>query len=377
MTDHLEERDAMLHRHPVDRARRVLRPAALAILAGVAVAGLAACSAAAPHVADSPSADAGASTSITMPSLSVSAWQGSLQYAIAKGYLAKYGVSATTPLSSEGPLKAAVVSGDVQVDQIAGGDTLDLYAKHVGIQAVACTGTFAGFDVYARKGTKSLADLVGKSVGVPSLGGAPQVAMQAYLDDKGVSPDSVKFVALGSIPNVLTALTSGKIDAGLLSTPFNFKAADAGLPNLGYAEGPPIPWIVNTAWAKKNPQTVTNILKGLIEGTWAYQTDEADAIPVLARFLGMNTDDAGAAETLKRSFANYLPPIQAPPGRCRASDFRPFVKYQDASEQEALKNLAPLFDNSYIDRLEQGGFYTRIAKKYGPIPKITLAQIVR
>ncbi len=367
--------------HPPSTRGRASRRRALLIGIAVTALALAGC-AASPGGSDSTpggaaSGGSGTTISIQSPSLSASASQGALQYAIAKGYVSQYGIDLTTPLSSEGPLKAAVVSGNVTFDQLAGGDTLDLYAKGVGITAIACTATNTGYYLYAQQGVTTLAELQGKTVGVPSLGGAPQVALEAYLTGKGFAPDSVKFVALGSIPNVLTALTSGKIDSGLLSTPFNFKADAAGLPDIGYAEGPPTPFVVNTAWAQQHPQVVSDLLKGIIEGAWAYQTDEKDGIPVLAKFLGLDPDDPADQTTLQKSYAAYLPPVQAPPGRCSADDFSPYVQYQDASEQSALQNLTPLFDSSYIDALDQSGFYTQLQQQYGPIPGATVDQIVR
>lgn len=352
-----------------DRSRgpSVPRAAVLLLLAAVL---LAACG--------SPSGAEGSASTLTVPLGSVSATQGAFQYAIAKGFFAKNGLTVTTPLSAEGQLKSALVAGSVDFDQLAGGDLLDLYAKHVSVKAVACTATNTGYYLYAGKATPSLGSLAGKTVGVPSLGGAPQVAMQAYLVSNGLSPDSARFVALGSIPNVLTALTSGKIDSGLLSTPFNFRADAAGLRDLGYATGPPTPYLVNSAWAAKNPAAVTAIIKSLVEGTWAYQTRKADGIPVLAKFLALDPADPVARATLDKSFDAYLPPVQAPPGRCRAADFAPYLRYQPASEQAALADLGPLFDNSYVDTLQSQGFYAGIQRTYGPLPKgTTLAQVLR
>lgn len=74
--------------------------------------------------------------------------------------------------------------------------------------------------------------------------------MQAYLVSHAMAPDATRFVALGSIPNVLVALTSGKVYSGLLSTPFTFRADAAGLPNLGYATAPPTQGCVRGAAAR-------------------------------------------------------------------------------------------------------------------------------
>jgi ABC-type nitrate/sulfonate/bicarbonate transport system substrate-binding protein len=336
------------------------------------VAALAACG------SPSTTSGAGAPRTLNVPLGSVSAAQGAFQYAVAKGFFARNGLTVTTPLSAEGQLKAAIVAGSVPFDQLAGGDLMDLYAKGVKVKAVACTATNTGYYLYAPRAVTAPRDLVGKTVGVPSLGGAPQVAMQSYLVSKGLAPDATRFVALGSIPNVLTALTSGKIDSGLLSTPFNLRADAAGLANLGYATGPPTPYLVDTDWATAHPDQVTAILKSLVEGTWAYQTHKDDGIAVLGRFLRLDPSDPAHRATLSRSFDAYLPPVQAPPGRCRAADFTPYVRFQPAAQQPALRSLDPLFDNSYVDALDKQGFYTGVAHTYGPLPQgTTLAQVLR
>jgi ABC-type nitrate/sulfonate/bicarbonate transport system substrate-binding protein len=305
----------------------------------------------------------------------VSAAQGAFQYTIARGYFAENGLDVSTPRSAEGQLKQAIVAGSVPFDQLAGGDVLSLYANHSPVRAVACTARNTGYYVFARKGTRTVADLTGEKVGVPSLGGAPQVAMQAYLVAKGLPADAVTFVPLGSIPNVLTALTGGRIDAGLLSTPFNVKAEQAGLPGLGYATGPPTPYIVNTRWARTHQAQVTGLLKGFVEGTWAYQTRESDGLPVLAKWLGL--DPVKDQATLKRSFAAYLPPIQQPPGRCHAADFTPYVRFLPQAQQAALKDVTPLIDDSYVNRLVTDHFYDRMSSTYGPLPKgASLAQVI-
>ncbi|MFI6347423.1 ABC transporter substrate-binding protein [Streptomyces sp. NPDC050560] len=366
---------ATRRRTPAGRRTLAPRRALTAAAASLALtAALAACG----DDSGQAGAGGGSGSALTVPTASVSAAQGAFQYTVKKGFFAENGLRVTTPLSAEGQLKAAFVAGSVKFDQLAGGDVLDLYAKHVKISTIACVAKNNGYYVYAPKGTSSLADLKGKTVGVPSLGGAPQVAMQAYLKSKGLAADSVKFVALGSIPNVLTALTSGKVDGGLLSTPFNFRADKAGLKGLGYAQGPPSPFVVDTDWAKKNRGTVTKILKSLAKGAWSYQTHKEDGVKTLGAFLHLDPAKPADKETLGKSFDAYLPPVQAPPGRCDTSYFAPYTEYQPAAQQAALKDLKPLVDNSWVDALDRQHFYQKLQKTYGPLPKdTTLAQVLR
>jgi ABC-type nitrate/sulfonate/bicarbonate transport system substrate-binding protein len=365
------------------RRRRRL---ALAVPTVLAVAALAACSSGSGSSAASGStASAGTSalqklgtapetTSLSMPATAVSAADGPLELTVDNGYFTKEGLTVTVPLSAEAQVKDAVATGSAPLDDLAGSDVLDLYAKGEGIETIGCTAASNGFYVYAKKGVTTTS-LAGTSVGVPSLDGAPQFAMDYFSSSHGTDPSKLTFTPLGSIPNVLAALESGRIDVALLSTPFNLKAAAAGFQSLGYAVGPPTPYVVNTSWAQKNGATITDWIEAFVQGTWVYLTDKTAAETVLAKFLSLNPANATDAKTLAASYTNYLPPVTEPLGECTAASFEPYVKYFPASEQAQLKNINGLIDNKYIEQLWNSGFYTSMQSKYGAVPGLRLKQV--
>jgi ABC-type nitrate/sulfonate/bicarbonate transport system substrate-binding protein len=253
---------------------------AFAVPAVVAIAALTACGssgagAGASGAASGPQKPGTApeTTSLSMPATAVSAADGPLEFTLAGGYFTKKGLTVTVPLSAEAQVKDAVATGAAPLDDLAGSDALDLYAKGEGIETIGCTAASNGFYVYAMSGVTT-ANMSGASVGVPSLDGAPQFVMDYFSAGHGTDPSKLTFTPLGSIPNVLAALESGRIDIALLSTPFNLKAAAAGFKSLGYAVGPPTPYVVNTSWAAKNGATITDWIEAFVQGTWAYVTDK-------------------------------------------------------------------------------------------------------
>src|ERR1700677_2835028 len=159
-------------------------------------------------------------TSLSMPATAVSAADGPLEFTVANGYFTKKGLSVTVPLSAEAQVKDAVATGSAALDDLGGSGVLDLYAKGEGVETIGCTAANNGFYVYAKKGVTT-GSLSGTSVGVPSLDGSP---------------------------------------------PFNLKAAAAGFTDLGYAVGPPTPYVVNTSWAAKNGATITNWIEAFDQG---------------------------------------------------------------------------------------------------------------
>jgi ABC-type nitrate/sulfonate/bicarbonate transport system substrate-binding protein len=367
----------------ITRRRRRLAVAAPAVAAVVALTACSSGSGTASGSAATSNSSASAlqklgtkpeTTSLSMPATAVSAADGPLEFTVDNGYFTKEGLRVTVPLSAEAQVKDAVGTGSAPLDDLAGSDALDLFAKGYGIETIGCTAASNGFYVFVKKGVAT-STLAGKTVGVPSLDGSPQFAMDYFSATHGTDPSKLTFTPLGSIPNVLAALESGRIDVALLSTPFNVKAAADGFQSIGYAVGPPSPYVVKTSWAQNNGATITDWIEAFVKGTWAYLTDKPAAEAVLAKFLSLSRATAAGAKSLAASYTNYLPPVTEPLGECKAASFEPYLKYFPASEQAQLKNINGLIDNKYIEQLWNSGFYTSMQSKYGAVPGLRLKQV--
>jgi NitT/TauT family transport system substrate-binding protein len=66
---------------------------------------------------------------------------------------------------------------------------------------------------------KTAADLNGKTLGASGLRGVAQFAPMAWVDQHGGTSSTLKFVELTS-PEMLSAIPSGKVDAGLIIEPY-------------------------------------------------------------------------------------------------------------------------------------------------------------
>lgn len=66
----------------------------------------------------------------------------------------------------------------------------------------------------ARPDIRRVEDLAGRSVGIGGKLGLLHIMMIALLRKKGVSPESVRFVSVGSNAEVLKAVADGRVDAG-------------------------------------------------------------------------------------------------------------------------------------------------------------------
>ena len=136
------------------------------------------------------------------------------------GLFEKEGLEVEQNVSSGGASAAVqlVTSGDQQVasgsiDQVlvraAAGEDLGLTLFYNQIRRNNTT-----LVTNQDSAVKTVADLKGKTVGVQSLGSAPEKTLRIVLKDAGVDPDTeITFVAVGIAAQALQALRSGEVDA--------------------------------------------------------------------------------------------------------------------------------------------------------------------
>lgn len=149
-------------------------------------------------------------------------------YAKSAGAFAQQGFDVqATSLSNAGAVAAAIGGGSLEMgtgDLISG---VNAILHGVPIVLLAGGGLYrqpadapANIIAVAKESSiKTPKDLVGKSIGVPTLVGLTTACLRAWLPAHGVAESDVKLVEVPP-PTVVPALQRGTIDAGLLSEPF-------------------------------------------------------------------------------------------------------------------------------------------------------------
>ncbi len=309
-----------------------------------------------------------------MPTPAASAAEGPEVYAAAAGFYQKYGLTVATPVSDSGTVLSEFTAGAVKIDGVGQLQTASLYSKGFPVEVVACTVVNLAFHMYAASSIASVKDLVGKSIGTTALGSGHELAEEVWLERNGVNPSQVKFVPLGSVPDILAALQSGAIAAGGLSYPVWTSAqTDPHLHLLGLAPLPPSPDVVNSQWAKGNSGTIIAYLEGSIEGFYSYVTNQKAALPVLAKFLNLSLSDAADKAVVLKGYQTYLPPATQPLTACPSNYLNADVlPYIPAAERVQISHDPNGFVNtSYLGTVIKAGFYTKMQSAYGVIKGFT------
>ena len=127
-------------------------------------------------------------------------------------------------------------------------------------------------------------DLTGKKIGVLTLGGFLQVAMQNWLDQNGGDSKSVTFLELPT-SEIVAALTAKRIDAGGLPEPYRSTAAKKtdvrfiGAPYSSVGKTLMLSaWIASKSFVDANPATVRKFIVAIRDSAnWANANRVASA----------------------------------------------------------------------------------------------------
>jgi ABC-type nitrate/sulfonate/bicarbonate transport system substrate-binding protein len=137
------------------------------------------------------------------------------------------------------------------------------------------------FDLIARPGIRSFADMRGRTVGVSSLdAGSSSLVMKLFAAHGLEYPRDYRMIAVGPILTRWEMLQSGEIDAGLQGVPLNLIALDAGYTALASPreQFPDFQFTslnVDAVWARENSALVVRFLRAFVRAhRWFYDNRE-------------------------------------------------------------------------------------------------------
>ncbi|PXW35198.1 UNVERIFIED_CONTAM: ABC-type nitrate/sulfonate/bicarbonate transport system substrate-binding protein [Williamsia faeni] len=202
--------------------------------------------------------------------------------------------------STSGPQSIqATATGDTDFGGAFNGAIVKLKSAGSPITAVvdyygADEKTYNGFYVLDSSPIHSARDLIGKKVGVNTLGAHAEFIIREWLAREGLSDDEIASVQLLVVPpiNTETALREGQIDVGAFSNIFRDKAlktgglrelfTDAVFGDFSYGS-----LVLRDDFIKKNPEAVKDFVQGTARAIrWTQVTPREE---VVARFKDILT----------------------------------------------------------------------------------------
>jgi ABC-type nitrate/sulfonate/bicarbonate transport system substrate-binding protein len=263
----------------------------------------------------------------------------------------------TSPLAT-----AAMLGGDAQL-LIDGGVGLVRTAVNGNSDLVFIAGikNHLTQSILAKSEIKRLEDLRGKKVGVTRIGATTHYfAVQAFKRRNMEAGRDYQMIQTGGAPEMLAALLSGAIDAGIMSAPWDARAISQGYSYVVYGPDLKIPhvavsFITRRSFIAQNSPLVGRFMRAMAEAAKILHSDKEVVFKVLSKYLRIEDrkvlDQAYNAEikALEPRMELRLDAVQAilddvAPSDARAKKFKP---------QE-------LYDRRYLSEMEKSGFFDKL-----------------
>ena len=277
-----------------------------------------------------------------------------------KGIFNKYGLNVDLKYMLSATGTQALLAGNVDIVNPA---TELIEAGLGGARIAFIIGILnrAVLSVYSKPDFKQLTGLRGKVMGVTLPGSTTDLTAKILLQQAGLAPGKdVQITHLQGMPDLITALSQGRIDAGIISAPTTLKARQAGLKELVDITARNIPMIhaglaTTRDFIKNNPEKVRRYVQAYIEATKIARTDADTTKELIAKYT--RTDNK---EDLDETYSTYV----------RAWEQAPYVS---AAAMQTVLNFAvnpasktakpeQFIDNSFVAELEKSGFIKELYK---------------
>jgi ABC-type nitrate/sulfonate/bicarbonate transport system substrate-binding protein len=256
----------------------------------------------------------------------------------------------------------SMLSGDVPFAYGPSVPVINASLRGADLVLIGNTGNSLVFSIMSRPEIKQPAQLKGKKVGVTRLGGSTDWALDAALKQWGMERGQITVIQTGGMPEGLAGLTSGALDAVVLSPPSNFRAAKFGmheLEDVGQLKivFPNTPLSTTRSYIRANRDVALRFMRGFSQGLNRLRSDKDFTIKVLSKYTKVVD-----TETLAQLHQTY--------GVRYSGDRIPYVRPESVEEilrrtpgREAREAKAGDFiDNSLLRELEQSGGLRSLGK---------------
>jgi NitT/TauT family transport system substrate-binding protein len=265
------------------------------------------------------------------------------------------------PSSSRGI--QTILAGEIAFSFMDGANEVQADIRGANIALVAGATNRQVFSLMARPEIKKIGDLRGKKIGITRIGSSTHTSALFALGTAGLKPSDYQILPLMEVPNILTALMAGQVDAGVVSPPTNSRARKAGLNELMNLakEGPEYVSVgvgTSRSYISANEDIVRRVVRSYAEGVYLFKTNKAMALKMIQNQLKVK--DVDIQEDTYNQFRQYL---EYPPYVSRKA--MEAVIADVAEKEPAAKSAKPddFIDMRFVAALEKDGFFKQFAVK--------------
>ena len=250
----------------------------------------------------------------------------------------------------------AMLGGEVQFTRASAPGIVQASLRGADLVMIANTVNTLVYSVMTRPEVRGPEDLRGKKLGVTRLGGSTDFVVGLLTKKwKFQRGKDYSVFQTGGMPQLLTAVQTGVVDAGIISPPSNLQGLKIGLKELIDVSDLGIvfvnsPLSTTRSFIKSHRDVALKMLRAYCEGIQQARSDKDAAMKILAR--NARVEDPEIVQELYRIYGSkHLEKI-------------PYVKAEGLEEilasmgkEAANAKPADFVDNSLLRELEQQGLF--------------------
>lgn len=213
-----------------------------------------------------------------------------------------------------------------------------------------------------RKDIQKPSDLRGKRIGIVNFGGSNELSVVMALRKWKIQTEAVTILIAGGVPERLSALVSGGIDASPLPPPQSFQAPRMGMNTLiDFADVPAFPqtsFAVRRSFLEKNRETVRRFIQVYSEGIHVFMTNKEKALATYRKWLKQQEP-----KILEETYNYYQNKFSLPPRIVRGEGLSlahqiTAVRLGKEVQESAMEQFV---DEKVTEQLEKEGFFKRLS----------------
>jgi ABC-type nitrate/sulfonate/bicarbonate transport system substrate-binding protein len=245
---------------------------------------------------------------------------------------------------------APVAVPTVMLANLGGADLVNIAHTVPGVQS----------KLVVREEIKRPEDIKGKRIATSSLGSLGDFLFKYIIRKNGMDPmRDVVWLSIGTPPERLQALVSGRVDAADLSYPTDAQAQRMGYRVLWDCRKevvyPSMSVVTRRKTIQEDRDTVMRMLRSHIEGIAYFKTHKDFSMKVLSKYLRTNDQELleGSYEIFKQDFISVPYPIM--------KGLEATYEYVAATRPE-IRNRKPeeFMDPSLVAELDKSGFIKKL-----------------
>ena len=286
-----------------------------------------------------------------------------------EGIFAKHGLEVDLVAVRSAPLQVtALVSNEVQFVRGSASSMLTAAAQGAKLKIImSLFAERASYDFLVSPSITKPSDLRGKKIGVQDFSGLLWSLTMLSLREMGLDPqkDNINILAIGDSTVIAQSLASGIIDGAALDRLQSARLQGLGIKvlfDLSKIALPASPFMTAEAFIQKNPQTVENFIKALIEASAIMRAQKERGLAILQKYIKVDRQLAELGyKFLLEDLTSYT--FVTVKGLKTAQDV---IALRDP--KIAKFNVEELLDQRILTKVVKSGYVEEIERKYKQRP---------